>query len=256
MVFSFGKKKARKAAEAAAEEEKARLEAARAAVAKAEAEKKSQEVEARQREDRLVNDISAKRKEIDQLVGAIDGFHKRLQMAVRNLQAAKKANKKAEAAVHLRSAKALEKRIKDYEIRIGRAQDQLTTLEDTASLRHAHDSNKHFTESVKHGQLDKDEVENVLQDMRETMDKTNDVNLAIHADHNLHGTTIDDADMDDEIGRLAAEYGVEDIEEKATTKIPSVPGTIPVMPGAASATAAEDKEEEEIRRLEESMGMA
>lgn len=247
----FSKKKKPSPAEIAAQEQAEQQRIAQAAAALREREvaaaREAKEKE-RQREEKTFGNIEAKKKDIKMLENAITAFEadrkKEALLAIK----AKKEKKLNAAQIHMRNAKRLEGRIKNYQARIQQNQSQLDALEDAASMIDNYQGMKKFNEDIKESTLDVNEVEEKLQDMREVMSEVQAVNDAYLVDAEMHKPAYDNEEA---LADLEAEFA-DELEEPEVVNIPSVPGTVPKMPTPASAMEDED---EEIRKLEADVGL-
>lgn len=203
----------------------------------------------RRTEEKILADITTKRKHITQLERAVSRFEDERKQAVGAAIRARNAKKDSEMKAQLRNVKRLEARSKQYQTQIVMAQQQLDALEDVASQRRILQDNKDFGKLLGEVSVDADEVQDAFQDMREAIQNVNDVGLTVQADSQLNGSMYDMDDADAELNALAAEY-----EDDVTTTIPNVPGEVPnvpvVKPQMPSSSTVTQSEEEEIRRLE------
>lgn len=244
---------AQAAHQAAAARAKAQHDAAAQQAAAQAAQRKAVADELRGKEDKSLVDISAKRKQIVQLEGAISRFEDERKLAVQAAVKARHAKRDAEMKAQLRNVKRLEARSKQYQNQIVMAQQQLDALEDAASQRRILQDNKDFVQNIDDMKLDEEEVGEALQDMRDALQNVNDVNLTVQADAKLNSSMYDMDDAEAELDALELELGAE-----PTDAIPNVPGEVPTLPAPMpsatskqpSASTITQSEEEEIRRLE------
>lgn len=197
------------------------------------------------RERKILADITAKRKDIEQLQRALNGFEEERR---REAALAKKANqdgKKTEAKAHLRNATRLKNRMAQYEQQVITNQTQLDALEDAAFQRQGIQKISDFTDNIESMKQDPEQIDDTLAKMREAMAGVNEGNLAFQADANLNQSAYETDDLEAELAALDEEFGT--TEAQPTAALPSVPGTLPTMP---DTSAAMSKEDEEIRQLE------
>lgn len=247
----FSKKKKPSAAEIAAQQQAEQQRIAQAAAElrnKEEAMAREAREKERQREERTFANIEAKKKDIKMLEDAVTSFEAERKREALLAIKAKKEKKVNEAQIHMRNAKRLETRIKNYQVRIQQNHSQLDALEDAASMFDSFQGVKKFNNDMKESTIDVNDVDEKLQDMREVMGSVQAVNDAFLVDAEMHKPAYDNEDA---LAELEAEFA-DDIDQSDTVNIPSVPGTLPKMPAAASAVEDED---EEIRKLEADVGL-
>lgn len=201
--------------------------------------------EEERKERKILADITAKRKDIQQLQRALNGFEEERRREAALSKKAREQKKENEARSHLRNATRLKKRMEQYEQRVITNQTQLDALEDAAFQRQGIQNISNFTENIGEMQQDPDQIDDTLAKMREAMDGVNEGNLAFQADSNMNQSAYDTEDLDAQFAALDAEFA--DEEPEPTAVIPSVPGTVPKMPQSANPISQED---EEIRQLE------
>lgn len=248
-LFSRKKNKAQAAleAEAAAAERlaaqrRAAEQAATQLAAQQAAERKAKADREREKEDKIMSNTTAKRKQIEQLERAIKRFEEERAQEAGLALAAQKAKKKSEALRHAQKAKRLKDRIENYDHQLSMLNDQLVALENTGTNNNFIVQMKETTELMNEVKIDADVVSDTLQDMRESLQAAQDVQDTIKADANMYGPSADAEDLLDE---LAEEFETE-------VSIPDVPVENPVMPGPARVTSKTpaETEEDEMRRLE------
>lgn len=244
--------------ERARREEIRRAQEATVLARKAEEKKVAADSE-RSRSDKLIADIAAKRKQITQIESALHRFEEEHRLAAMAAIRAKKENKMVEVKSHMRNVTRLKTRIAQYQNQVVNAQTQLDALEDVALQRESQKNNQAFVANLGDVKVDADSVENTLQDMRETLESVNEVSNVVQADMNLNKNAYDDDLAMEELEALEAQY-----TEEASQGIPSVPQVVPNMPAAAAAAPTKvpssmvvlnDKEEEEMRKLEADMAL-
>eukprot|EP00177_Eucheuma_denticulatum_P006269 GFKZ01011436.1.p1 GENE.GFKZ01011436.1~~GFKZ01011436.1.p1 ORF type:complete len:252 (+),score=72.31 GFKZ01011436.1:440-1195(+) len=248
----FSRKKKPSAAEIAAAqqaEQQRQAQAAADAKAKKEAADRAEREKVRAREDKTLNDITAKRKDIDQLERAVVTFEQDRKKEATLAIKAKREKRVNQASIHLRNAKRLETKIKQYQVRISQNQSQLDALEDAHFNLDGANAIKTFNQNMEGLKQDVGEVDQQLQDMRETMDDVTAVNQALEGDVNLYGSAVDN---EDELAALEAEFA-DQLGDTTAADIPAVPGTVPTMPPPQASAAAD--EDEEIRKLEAGVGL-
>lgn len=228
--------------------------AAEAARASAQARAKAAAEATRAKEDRSMTNITAKKKQIEQLQRALNGFEEQRKKEAALAIQARNAKRVNEAKAHLRNATRLKMRIQQYDYQVVQNQTQLHALEDANVQRQAADNVKQFTSNIEELKQDPDEIQDALQDMREAMAGVNEVNLTMQADSELNKGLYDADDMMAEIDALEDELGIG--EEEKMVEMPSVPGEVPAMPvGVGVGGGGLESEEEEIRRLERDVAL-
>lgn len=193
-------------------------------------------------EESTMKKIADKRKDILQLERALVGFEAERNKLLRLALKARREEKENEKMAHMRAAKRLATRIKRYQDTVVSNQTQLDALEDAAFLNENANKNKGFVTDLTELAVDRDEIDNDIQDMRDAISGVNEVNLTFEADASMNKGIYEDEDAMLELDELESKMA-----KDAASQIPSVPGTTPAMPAAAPVNASE---EDEIRQLE------
>lgn len=249
----FSKKKNKQSAVDVAAAEALRVQQAQAAAA-AERERKAAVVRAKKDEDRAVEEdtmvaITAKRREIEQLTRALDGFEAQRKQEM--VKAGKARNEKRDAVmrIHLREAAKLKKKLDSTEMQLETKHNQLENLEKALQQKQGVEDMEVFTQNIGKLKIDTTHVEDVLEKKQEAVDNVEDVSYILNADAEQVKSNYD---YDDQLAELDAFEA--DLAQTEAEKIPSVPSTAPNMPAAPQAVgSSSQREEDEIAKLEREM---